>query len=104
MGRLQTDADRERIVESLTNIHEAGCTPKELDATIRKLNQRWFLTRNVHQSPSLTLVQPRWALSYRRGPMTLSDIKRALGGTHENVQVVGAAHMAVKHDSPATHD
>jgi hypothetical protein len=79
VGRLQTDADRERIVESLTNIHEAGCTPKELDATIRKLNQRWFLTRNVHQSPSITLVQPRWALSYMRGPMTLGDIKRALG-------------------------
>jgi hypothetical protein len=79
VGRLQTDADRERIVESLTNIHEAGCTPKELDARIRKLNPRWFLTRNVHQSPSVTLVQPRWALSYMRGPMTLGDIKRALG-------------------------
>jgi hypothetical protein len=79
VGRLQTDADRERIVESLTNVHEAGCTPKELDATIRKLNQRWFLTRNVHQSPSITLVQPRWALSYMRGPMTLGDIRRALG-------------------------
>ena len=78
VGRLQTDADRARIVESLTNVHEAGCTPKELDATIRKLAQRWFLTRNVHQSPSITLVQPRWALSYMRGPMTLGDIKRAL--------------------------
>jgi hypothetical protein len=79
VGRLQTDADRERIVESLTNIHEPGCTPKELDATIRKLNSRWFLTRNVHQTPSIALVQPRWALSYMRGPMTLGDIRRALG-------------------------
>jgi hypothetical protein len=78
VGRLQTDADRERIVESLTNIHEPGCTPRELEACIRKLNRRWFLTRNIHTTPSLTLVQPRWAMSHLRGPMTLGDIRLAL--------------------------
>lgn len=78
MGRLQIDADRERIVESLAHVHEAGCTSKELETTSRMLNHRSFLTRNVHQSPSITLVQQRWALSYMRGSMTPGDIKRAL--------------------------
>jgi Bacterial protein of unknown function (DUF853) len=77
VGRLQTDADRERIVESLINIHEPGCTPRELEDCIRKLNRRWFLTRNIHTTPSLTLVQPRWAMSFLRGPMTLGDIRQA---------------------------
>ncbi len=26
VGRLQTDADRERVVESLTNVNEPGCS------------------------------------------------------------------------------
>jgi hypothetical protein len=79
VGRLQTDADRERVVESLANVNEPGCSPKELDATISKLGKRWFFVRNVHASPNCQLVQPRWVMTYMRGPMTLGDIKRALG-------------------------
>ncbi len=79
VGRLQTDADRERIVESLTNVNEPGCSPKELDSTISKLGKRWFFVRNVHTTPNCQLVQPRWVMTYMRGPMTLGDIRRALG-------------------------
>lgn len=79
VGRLQTDADRERVVESLANVNEPGCSPKELDATISKLAKRWFFVRNVHTSPNCQLVQPRWVMTYMRGPMTLGDIQRATG-------------------------
>jgi hypothetical protein len=78
VGRLQTDADRARVVESLANVNEPGCSPKELDATISKLAKRWFFVRNVHASPNCQLVHPRWVLSYMRGPMTLEDIRRAV--------------------------
>lgn len=78
VGRLQTDADRERVVESLTNVNEQGCSTKELGALVSKLAKRWFLVRNVHATPNCHLVQPRWAMSYMRGPMTLTDIGRAL--------------------------
>lgn len=79
VGRLQTDADRERVVESLANVTEPGCSPKELDATISKLAKRWFFVRNVHATPNCELVQPRWVMTYMRGPMTLGDIRRAVG-------------------------
>jgi len=78
VGRLQTDADRERVVDSLTNANEAGSTAPELAALIRRLGPRWFLVRNVHATPNTTLLKPRWALSFLRGPMTLGDIRQAL--------------------------
>lgn len=78
VGRLQTDADRERVVESLANVNEPGCSAKELDATISKLAKRWFFVRNVHTTPNCQLVQPRHVMTYMRGPMTLGDIRRAL--------------------------
>lgn len=79
IGRLQTDADRERVVDSLTNENEPGSTSAELSNLIRRLGQRWFLVRNVHATPSTVVLKPRWALSFLRGPMTLGDIRRALG-------------------------
>jgi hypothetical protein len=77
VGRLQTDADRERVIDSLADVNERGSGPSELTSLIRKLAPRWFLVRNVHASPAMSLLQPRWALSFLRGPMTLGDIRRA---------------------------
>ena len=78
VGRLQTDADRERVVDSLCNANEAGSTEAELSALIRRLGQRWFLVRDVHATPNTVLLQPRWAMSFLRGPMTLGDVRRVL--------------------------
>lgn len=78
MGRLQTDADRERVVDSLENATEVGGSAAEIENVIRRLGQRWFLVRNVHATPNTALLQPRWALSFLRGPMTLGDIRRVL--------------------------
>jgi hypothetical protein len=79
VGRLQTDADRERVVDSLMDSNERGMSSKELHAVLRQLAPRWVLVRNVHSKPSAALLHPRWALSFLRGPMTLGDIRRALG-------------------------
>ncbi|MEY4549831.1 MAG: hypothetical protein RL685_6026 [Pseudomonadota bacterium] len=80
VGRLQTDADRARVVESLAHAEEAGSSPAELGGLLRKLGPRWFLLRDVHASTKLALLRPRWALSYLRGPMTQSELRRALRG------------------------
>ena len=79
VGRLQTDADRERVVDSLANANEHGGTAEDLSRIIRRLGQRWFLVRNVHATPNNVLLQPRWAMSFLRGPMTLGDVRVALG-------------------------
>ena len=79
VGRLQTDADRARVVESLANASEPGSSPAELASLLRRLEPRWFLVRNVHADPPTTLLQPRWAMSFLRGPMTQNEIRRAVG-------------------------
>jgi len=41
------------------------------------LAPRWFVVRNAHDDTGPKLMQPRWAMTYLRGPMTRSEIKRA---------------------------
>jgi hypothetical protein len=79
LGRLQTDADRARVVEGIT---ESGSElRKNLNATLQRLGTRWFVVRDVYTSMGLALLQPRWAMSWMRGPMTRSELRTALGRT-----------------------
>ncbi len=81
VGRLQTDADRERVIEGLAGSDgQDGLTPRELAGTIKRLAPRWFVVRDAHAQHGARLLQPRWAMSYMRGPMTGSEIRRALAG------------------------
>ena len=43
---------------------------------MQRLAPRWFLVRDAH-SNGLGLVQPRWAMSLLRGPMTRTELKQA---------------------------
>ena len=47
-----------------------------LGNVLKQLAPRWFVVREAKQS-KLTLLQPRWAMSYLRGPMTQVEIRRA---------------------------
>jgi hypothetical protein len=78
IGRLQTDADRERVVESLCDAGGGmGKSAAELEQTIKRLGPRWFLTRNAHEKDGLALMQPRFAMTLMRGPMTRAEIAAA---------------------------
>jgi hypothetical protein len=80
IGRLQTDADRARVVEGLAGTAGADdMSAADLARVIKRLASRWFLVRNVHSKDGMLLVQPRWAMSFMRGPMTRAEIQRALG-------------------------
>ncbi|HEX4475047.1 MAG TPA: hypothetical protein VH142_08225, partial [Polyangiaceae bacterium] len=75
LGRVQTDADRARVIDGLaSNDANLGRT---LGATVQRLLPRWFVMRDVHAESSVTLLQPRWAMSWLRGPMTRGELKRA---------------------------
>jgi hypothetical protein len=76
IGRLQTDADRERVVDGLSGT--AGKRDKELDGLITRLAPRWFVLRNVHAPGPPVLLTPRYAMSYLKGPLTRVELKRAL--------------------------
>jgi hypothetical protein len=80
IGRLQTDADRERIVDGLAlAAHEAGIGAS-IDRTLQRLKPRWFVMRDAHAQGGPVLLQPRWAMSFLRGPMTRAEVRRAREG------------------------
>lgn len=77
IGRLQTDADRERVVDAMASDGGiAGSEPSELADVIKVLAPRWFVMRNLHRAPNLSLLQTRTTLCWLRGPMTRGDLKR----------------------------
>jgi DNA helicase HerA-like ATPase len=71
LGRLQTDADRARVMEGLGEDKKKS----ELGALVKKLAPRWFVVRDARGGKP-TLLNPRWAMSYLRGPMTQAEIRR----------------------------
>jgi hypothetical protein len=78
LGRLQTDVDRERVLDGIGLAGHAAGQSDDLAETLRRLAPRWFVMRNVHAGDGVTLMQPRWAMSFMRGPMTRSEIRMAL--------------------------
>jgi hypothetical protein len=85
IGRLQTDADRARVIESLAN--SGGGDTEELADLLKRLAPRWFLMRNAQGREGAALLQPRWAMSFMRGPMTRWEIQEARRvRSHANAQ------------------
>ncbi|AUX43948.1 hypothetical protein SOCE26_054040 [Sorangium cellulosum] len=78
VGRLQTDADRERVVEGLSGSDggAGGVDAAALSATLKALPPRTFFVRNVHMRPTSLLAETRFSLSWLRGPVTRREIGR----------------------------
>ena len=76
IGRLQTDRDRQRLLDGLENASslDDAFDRAALDQRIAGLKQRVFLMRNVHETEPV-LFEARWALSYLRGPLTRREIE-----------------------------
>ena len=74
LGRLQTDADGARVIEGLGEDRKKS----ELGNIVKRLAHRWFVVRDA-KSEKLTLLNPRFAMSFLRGPMTGVEIRRAKG-------------------------
>jgi len=90
LGRLQTDADRARVLDGLANEAGQGQSAEELADVLKKLAPRWFVTRDAHSPGPPVLLQPRWAMSFMRGPMTRIEIKRALAERNGGVPCITA--------------
>jgi hypothetical protein len=76
-GRLQTDADRARVVDGMQGSLEHGRgAGAVLGATIKKLTARWFVLRDVHGAGEPVLFRPRHAMSWLKGPMTRAELRR----------------------------
>jgi hypothetical protein len=94
IGRLQTERDRDRLLDGLTSaLAGDGPTREELAKLLGSLTQRVFLMRNVHDDAPV-LLKSRWALSYLRGPLTPAEISRLM--TPRKQSGAPASTMTVK--------
>ena len=71
LGRLQTDADRARVLDGLGEDKKKSTIAKLL----KKIGPMFFVVRGARGE--LSVLQPRWAMSLLKGPMTPKEIKRA---------------------------
>ncbi len=73
IGKLQTDRDRERLLDGLQS-SAGGMDRREYDDLISRLGKRVFLLHNVHEKHPL-LFQTRWAMNYLAGPLTRLQLR-----------------------------
>jgi hypothetical protein len=78
LGRLQTDADRKRVIEGLAGRDGSDEDRGELHRVVRRLAPRWFVMRDTLAKSGPVLLHPRMAMSVMRGPMTRGELRAAL--------------------------
>jgi len=74
LGRLQTDRDKQRVLDGLESAAPGGIDRAEADRLLSSLDKRVFLLHNVHESGPV-LFQTRWTMSYLRGPLSREQIR-----------------------------
>ena len=79
IGRLQTDADRARVLDGLAGASQKGEESEaDLARNVQRLAPRWFIIKDAHEaSVGPILLQPRQTMSLMRGPMTRNEILKA---------------------------
>ncbi|MFQ5408491.1 MAG: hypothetical protein ACE5FI_08755 [Anaerolineales bacterium] len=99
IGKLQTDQDRDRLLDGLTSA-AAGFDRAKAEQLISSLGKRVFLAHNVHEKKP-ALFQTRWAMSYLAGPLTrnqLADLNALVGATGG----AGGSRTAVREARPVS--
>ena len=77
IGRLQTDRDKQRLLDGLESAAQTGGSGFDrsaMDKLLSTLAKRVFVMNNVHEKAPV-VFESRWALSYLRGPLTRNEIK-----------------------------
>ena len=82
IGRLQTERDKQRLIEGLEGAAGEGNQKFDRAKTeqiLASLGKRVFLMNNVHEDAPVAF-ESRWALSYLRGPLTRAQIRALMNG------------------------
>jgi hypothetical protein len=91
IGRLQTDADRERVLDGIASSGASfSYKVSDLDDIVKRLSKRWFLMQDSHSESGLSLMQPRWSMTYMRGPMTRNEIRSARNALEREQDISGS--------------
>ncbi|HSB65676.1 MAG TPA: DUF87 domain-containing protein [Anaerolineales bacterium] len=73
IGKLQTDQDKQRLLDGLDSAMAGSLDRGEYDRLISTLGKRVFLMHNVN-AKGPALFQTRWAMNYLTGPLTRTQI------------------------------
>jgi hypothetical protein len=82
IGRLQTERDKQRVIEGLEGAaasQGSGFDKEAIERTLAGLGSRVFLMNNTHEDAP-EVFQTRWTMSYLRGPLTRNQIKVLMEG------------------------
>jgi hypothetical protein len=102
IGRLQTERDKARVLEGLEGAAAgtgSGFDRAAMEQLLAGLGSRIFLLNNVHEDGPV-VFETRWAMSYLRGPMTRTEIKR-LTDARRPATAARAPAAAARADAPA---
>jgi len=89
IGRLQTERDKERVLEGLEGVSTTAGKAfdrRQMDRILSALGHRVFLMHNVHEDQPV-LFQTRWVLSYLRGPLTRQQIQTLMAPRKQPVAI-----------------
>jgi hypothetical protein len=99
IGKLQTDQDKQRLLDGLEGAMTGGLDRGEYDRLISALDKRVFLLHNVHeQQPQL--FQTRWAMNYLAGPLTRAQIPELNNLAGAAFQVFGTGRAISSEEQP----
>lgn len=76
IGRLQTDADRARVMDGLFGATTNGSRSSELEHIVQRLAPRWVIVKNTREAEAEPILhRPRDTWSRMRGPLTRSELR-----------------------------
>ena len=73
IGKLQTERDKNRLLDGLESAAAGGIPRAEMDKLISSLGKRVFVMHNVHEKMPV-LMQTRWVMNFLAGPLTRNQI------------------------------
>lgn len=94
IGKLQTDQDKQRLLDGLEGVIADDMDRSEFDKLISALGKRVFLVKNVHEKRP-AVFHTRWAMNYLVGPLTRAQIP----ALNEMVGAVDAASSEISADA-----
>jgi hypothetical protein len=103
IGRLQTERDKQRVLEGLRSAAGAGSLESgKLSEMLSSLGKRCFLLHNVHETTPV-LFSTRWVMSYLAGPLTRAQISLLSAARPEpsKGELERKATAAISNDVPA---
>ena len=100
IGRLQTQRDKDRVMEGLEGASQAEFDRPAMERTLAGLGKRRFLLHNVHEDEPV-VFGTRWAMSYLAGPLTRDHIRTLMGKARDALTAL-ATGPARKRGSSST--